>query len=62
MQHIAWDATAAAEHREEVTQAQAVAIMAEARAAWMEKMAQESAILLATARGEADEAARGSPV
>jgi hypothetical protein len=38
------------ELREEVTRARAAAVMAEARIAWVEKMAQERAILLAAQR------------
>jgi hypothetical protein len=46
------------ELQEEVTRARAVAIMAGARAAQAESMSQESAILLGSTRGEADEASR----
>jgi hypothetical protein len=46
------------ELQEEVTRAWAVAIMAGARAAQAESMSQESAILLGSTRGEADEASR----
>jgi type II secretory pathway component PulM len=48
------------ELQEEATQVWVAAVMAEACAAWAEKMAQERAVLLATAHGEADEAPRGS--
>jgi hypothetical protein len=43
---------------EEVTQVQAAAIMVETRAARAEMMAQERLVLLATAHGEANEAAQ----
>jgi hypothetical protein len=47
-----------AELREEVTQARAAIVMAETRAARVERMAQERAVLLATSRSEADEVAQ----
>jgi hypothetical protein len=47
-----------AELWKEVTQAWAATIMPETQVARAERMAQERAILLATARGEADEAAQ----
>jgi dGTP triphosphohydrolase len=45
------------ELQEEVTQARVAAVMAGARTAQADRMAQEKVILLATTRGEADEAA-----
>jgi hypothetical protein len=45
------------ELREEVTQARATAVMAEAHAAQAEEMAHERDVLLDTAHGVADEAA-----
>jgi hypothetical protein len=47
-----------AELRSEVTQAQATVVMVKTRATHAEMMAQERVILLATACGEADEAAQ----
>jgi hypothetical protein len=41
-----------------VTQAQATAVMAEARAAQAEKRARENVVSLASAHGEADEVAQ----
>jgi hypothetical protein len=58
MQRLAQDATELVELWELVTQTSAAAIMAEARAAWAKKMAQERVFLVATARGEVDEAAQ----
>jgi hypothetical protein len=46
------------ELQKEVTQAWVATIMPETQVARAERMAQERAILLATARGEADEAAQ----
>jgi hypothetical protein len=44
--------------REEVTHARVAAVLAEARAAWVEEIAHERAVLLAIAQEEADEAAQ----
>jgi hypothetical protein len=46
------------EPQEEVTWVQVATVMAEIHAARAERMAQERAILLATPRGEVDEAAQ----
>jgi hypothetical protein len=62
VQRLARDVTEVADLREEVTRAWVAAIMAEARTAWVGKMAQERAVLLATARGKADVAARRSSI
>jgi hypothetical protein len=58
VQHLARDAADVTELQVEVTWARAVTIMAEAQSAWAERRAQESAISLAFARGEADEVAQ----
>jgi hypothetical protein len=60
VQRLVGDAPELVELQEEATRVWVAAVMAEACAAWAEKMAQERAILLATAHGEADEAPRGS--
>jgi hypothetical protein len=58
MQRLAQDATELVELWELVTQTPTAAIMAEARAAWAKKMAQERVFLVATTRGEVYEAAQ----
>jgi hypothetical protein len=58
VQHLAQDGTEVAKLQEEVTRTHVVAIMVEACAAQAERMAQERAVLLATAHGEADKVAR----
>jgi hypothetical protein len=50
--------TDVAKLREEVTHARVAAVLAEARAAWVEEIAHERAVLLAIAQEEADEAAQ----
>jgi hypothetical protein len=52
------NATKVAELREEVTQVRVAAVMAGARTARAEKMAQERGVLLATAHGEVDTVAQ----
>jgi hypothetical protein len=56
MQRLSWDIAHAAKLQEEVTQV--ATIMAKALATRAERKARESATLLDSARGEADEVAR----
>jgi xanthine/CO dehydrogenase XdhC/CoxF family maturation factor len=52
MQHLARDVTEMAELQEEVTRAQAVAVMAEVIATQAESMAREKTVMLVTSHGE----------
>jgi hypothetical protein len=58
VQRLTQDVTDMAELQEEVTRARVTAVMIGTHAAQAERMAQERTVLLATARGEASEAAK----
>jgi ABC-type phosphate transport system ATPase subunit len=62
MQRLALDATEMVELQEEVTRAQVTVVVAGVRATQAERMAQEKAVLLATARGEMDEVAQSASI
>jgi ABC-type phosphate transport system ATPase subunit len=62
MQCLALDATKMVELQEEVTRAQVTVVVAGVRATQAERMAQEKAVLLATARGEMDEVAQSASI